>query len=158
MPNRPLTVLKKNNVKQQGFTLVEMLVTIAVMAIIVAIAAPSMSRQLADQRIRTTAATLDNALSTAKAESLIRKQKVKVSITGTTIQVVPLKADGSDDTANKIAEYKVNSQISPTTTITFNPYRQVTATCYNITDDNGSARQVQVDATVNISIKSAGSC
>ncbi|HAR76075.1 MAG TPA: pilus assembly protein, partial [Psychrobacter sp.] len=48
-----------------GFTLIELMVTIAVLAIIVSIAAPSISMQLANQRVKSTAATLANALSEA---------------------------------------------------------------------------------------------
>ena len=41
-----------------GFTLIELMVTIAVMAIIVSIAAPNVSSQLANQRVKSTTATL----------------------------------------------------------------------------------------------------
>ena len=61
-----------------GFTLIELMVTIAVLAIIVSIAAPNISTQLANQRVKSTAATLENALKEAKAESIIRRQDVSV--------------------------------------------------------------------------------
>ena len=63
-----------------GFTLIELMVTVAVLAIIVSIAAPNISTQLANQRVKSTTATLVNALKEARAESLIRRQEVEVSI------------------------------------------------------------------------------
>ena len=65
-----------------GFTLIELMVTIAVLAIIVSIAAPSISTQLANQRVKSTAATLENALKEAKAESVIRRQPLALSYKG----------------------------------------------------------------------------
>ncbi|WP_199507012.1 pilus assembly FimT family protein, partial [Psychrobacter sp. bablab_jr014] len=62
-----------------GFTLVELMVTIAVLAVIVSIAAPTISRQLADQRVKSTASTLLNVLREVRAESSINKMPVTVS-------------------------------------------------------------------------------
>ncbi|MEK6218626.1 MAG: prepilin-type N-terminal cleavage/methylation domain-containing protein [Psychrobacter sp.] len=62
-----------------GFTLVELMITIAVLAIIVSIAAPIISEQLANQRIKSTTATLMNVLKEAKAESNINNIPVTVS-------------------------------------------------------------------------------
>ena len=68
--NRPQKLRRSSS----GFTLIELMVTIAVLAIIVSIAAPSISTQLANQRVKSTASTLENALKEAKAESIIRRQ------------------------------------------------------------------------------------
>ena len=62
-----------------GFTLIELMVTIVVLAVIVGIAAPSISTQMANARIKSTAATLSNALSEAKSESVILRKSVMVS-------------------------------------------------------------------------------
>jgi len=61
-----------------GFTLIELMVTIAVLAIIAGIAAPSISTQLANQRVKSTTSTIANALKEAKVESILRRQNVKV--------------------------------------------------------------------------------
>lgn len=73
MLNSSLTVLQKNKDAESGFTLVELMVTIAVMAIIVSIAAPSMSKQLATQRNKTTAYELYNGLTQAKIDAAIER-------------------------------------------------------------------------------------
>ena len=56
----------KLHMTRSGFTLIELMVTIAVLAIIVSIAAPGISNQLANQRVKSTTATLVNALKEAK--------------------------------------------------------------------------------------------
>ena len=71
--NTPLPKLKNVSL---GFTLIELMVTIAVLAIIAGIAAPNISTQLANQRVKSTTATLVNALKEAKAESIIRRQNI----------------------------------------------------------------------------------
>ena len=59
-------VAQKLQMTSSGFTLIELMVTIAVLAIIVGIAAPSISTQLANQRVKSTTATLANALKEAQ--------------------------------------------------------------------------------------------
>ena len=76
-------VAQKLQMTSSGFTLIELMVTIAVLAIIVSIAAPSISTQLANQRVKSTTATLANALKEAKAESIIRRQNVTLSYNNT---------------------------------------------------------------------------
>ncbi len=71
-----------------GFTLIELMVTIAVLAIIVSIAAPNISTQLANQRVKATTATLVNALKEAKAESVIRRQNINVVYSSTAKTIV----------------------------------------------------------------------
>ena len=58
-------VARKLRMTSSGFTLIELMVTIAVLAIIVGIAAPSISTQLANQRVKSTTATIANALKEA---------------------------------------------------------------------------------------------
>lgn len=99
-----------------GFTLIELMVTIAVMAIIVSIAAPSISNQLANQRVKSTTATLSNALKEAKIESIIRRQPITVTFANN-------NSDGGTisltDTANIASHgYDAKSKIGATNTLT----------------------------------------
>ncbi|MGA4440017.1 pilus assembly FimT family protein [Psychrobacter pocilloporae] len=145
-----------------GFTLIELMVTIAVLAIIVSIAAPSMSNQLANQRVKSTAATLENALKEAKAESIIRRQKITLTYANTsTPKVITITAPGS----TIIASYSYNSKsvIKPdiATPTTFEPSKWVTtALTYTVCDNyNGAtSRQIEVDKVANITIKVGGTC
>ncbi|WP_227692032.1 Tfp pilus assembly protein FimT/FimU [Psychrobacter immobilis] len=145
-----------------GFTLIELMVTIAVLAIIVGIAAPSISTQLANQRVKSTAATLANALKEARVESVIRRQNITLSYNNTsTPKVITITAPSS--TAIGSYSYNSSSTIKPATATTtvFEPSKRVTtARTYTICDSNEAAspQQIEVNALANISIKSGGSC
>ena len=78
MPNSINSSSRYHSDSNSGFTLIELMVTIVVLGVIVSIAAPSISTQLANQRVKSTTATLINALREAKAESVIRRQPVNV--------------------------------------------------------------------------------
>lgn len=146
-----------------GFTLIELMVTIAVLAIIVSIAAPSISNQLANQRVKSTTATLSNALKEARVESLIRRQNITLTV------------DDSADEKNIIITntstiasygYDAKSTISAvdsaatTTTIEFKPSKTANERTFTICDSNTnvSSRQIVVNALGNITIQSGESC
>lgn len=151
---------------ETGFTLIELMVTIAVLAIIVGIAAPSISTQLANQRVKSTTATLINALKEAKAESLIRRQNVRVVYN----QANPSRAITILDANNvSLSTYTINSQstidVTPISvaTVTFQPNKtiDIEGIVYSICDNassNETARQVRVSKIANISTMATGSC
>ena len=162
--NRP----QKLSISSSGFTLIELMVTIAVLAIIVSIAAPSISMQLANQRVKSTASVIENALKEAKAESIIRRQNVMVTYSSTLNTIV---LTGRNSTV--IATYNVNSQstvsrvITPATVtqVVFQPNKLIsgasTEVVYAICDSgssNETPRQVRINSIANISITNAGSC
>lgn len=62
----------------RGFTLVELMVTIAVVAILAMIAAPSMSNILAKQRLDTTARDLAYTFSKARGQAALLQSEVTV--------------------------------------------------------------------------------
>ena len=75
------TATKTNTSKdRQGFTLVELIVTVLVLAIIVAIAVPFIQTQLAHMEAKRIKGQLENSLTLAKAESYIRRQNVIVCL------------------------------------------------------------------------------
>jgi len=151
----------KLRMTETGFTLIELMVTIAVLAIIVGIAVPNISTQLADQRVKSTAATLANALKEAKSESIIRRQNITLSYDDSSkpkiIKIV--KADTST-----IASYSYDSKSvikSSKTSIVFEPSKRVDAIAiYTICDTNTSIvpKQVNVSKLANIDIRTGGSC
>ena len=65
---------------KQGFTLVELIVTTAVLAVIVAIATPIIRTQLARMEAKRIKIQLASSLASAKAESYIRRQDVIVCL------------------------------------------------------------------------------
>ena len=62
--------------RQRGFTLVELVVTLAVLALILAVAAPTVGSWLGNARIRNVADTLQNGLQIARAEAVRRNQNM----------------------------------------------------------------------------------
>ena len=157
-----------NNNHSAGFTLIELMVTIAVLAIIVSIAAPNISTQLANQRVKATAVTLENALKEAKAESVIRRQNVTVAY-DSTANTITLTGNNSA----VISTYSINNSssvsqsITPTsvTAVVFEPNKMInganTKVTYSICDSGSTKetkRQVVINKIANISLKNAGSC
>ena len=146
-------VAQRLQVSSSGFTLIELMVTIAVLAIIVSIAAPNISTQLANQRVKSTTATLANALKEAKAESIIRRQDLTFTYNN----------NGTNAGSINIGDifsyrYSAKSNITDSESknpITFEPNKRVESTIYTICDENAAAtpRQVSVSKIANISIR-----
>ena len=147
-----------------GFTLIELMVTIAVLAIIVSIAAPSISTQLANQRVKSTATTITSTLKDAKVESIIRRQDIRVIYSNTAKTIVLQNTSGT-----VLATYNVNptSTVSITpntvTTVTFQPNKVTsngTKVTYTICDSNTAAtpRQIEVSTIASVSNKPGGTC
>jgi type IV fimbrial biogenesis protein FimT len=68
--------------KKNGFTLMELMITIAVIAILVAIAAPSMSGLLERRKVHGAGEKLFADLTFAKTEAIKRNNTIRVSFTG----------------------------------------------------------------------------
>ncbi len=64
----------------RGFTLPELIITIAVLAIIITIAAPAILKQLARMEAKRIKSQLESTLDIAKAESYIRRQNLLVCL------------------------------------------------------------------------------
>lgn len=152
---------QKLRLTSAGFTLIELMVTIAVLAIVVSIAAPSISTQLANQRVKSTTASLKNALREAKIESIIRRQSLTLTYNNnSTNEGVINIAQGADIIASY--NYSANSTIKPVlpTAITFEPSKRANAVTYTICDSNLAAApsQIGVSKLGNISSKLGGTC
>lgn len=151
----------KRQTTSSGFTLIELMVTIAVLAIIVSIAAPNISTQLANQRVKSTAATLANALKEAKVESVIRRQNVTVVYNDANASK-SITLRGSNTTPITSYSYNISSKlVSDPATITFEPSKRVTAAItYTICDTNSAAspRQIVVNNVASISNTIGGTC
>ena len=145
-----------------GFTLIELMVTIAVLAIIVSIAAPNISTQLANQRVKSTAATLTNALKEAKAESIIRRQDIELSIDNSN-HALTIEIENLDE--DELASYSYSAQNTIETdeeidAVMFKPDKRADAVTYTICDSKNasSSMQVIVTAIASISVVTGGTC
>ncbi len=95
-----------------GFTLIEMIVTVTIFAILVAVTVPMMRVWIANTRVRAVADSLQNGIRLAQTEALRRSRQVVFALTNTAtpsagftattqgtywaVQTVPLMTDGSD--------------------------------------------------------------
>lgn len=73
------TKARNASFKCNAFTLVELLVAIAIIAILAAIAVPSFSNLVADQRVKTTSADLYSTVVRARSEALKRNSSVTIT-------------------------------------------------------------------------------
>lgn len=78
--------------RDAGFTLVEMMVTITILAILMALAMPSMSTWVKNGQVRAAGDALQNGLRLAQAESLRRSRQVVFSLTDSPSPVASLTA------------------------------------------------------------------
>ena len=72
------TPYPRTSERQRGFTLVELMTVISIVAILAAVAAPSFRQLIATQRIRSAASALVESLWFARAEALKRNGNVDV--------------------------------------------------------------------------------
>lgn len=150
-----------------GFTLIELIVTVAILAIIVGFAAPNITIQLANQRVKSATATLANALKEAKSESIIRRQPLTVSYNNTNPRTIKIENIVNSAIESTIGTYTFNDNItiqsvpdSPATVI-FEPGKHVSAAItYTICDSSGKVgpRQITVNSIANITTKMGGTC
>jgi type IV fimbrial biogenesis protein FimT len=71
--------------RRRGFTMTELMVTVAVVAVLSTIAAPSMRQMVATQRVRSAASALTESLWMARSEALKRNDNVTFRLVNGTL-------------------------------------------------------------------------
>lgn len=116
-----------------GFTLVELMITVAVFAIVAAIAAPAMQAMVAASRLNGATSELVTALQLARSEAIRRNARVTVcaSADGTTCsgsgdwnRWIVTGRDNTTGTIDAIRDRSANAELrlsGPGAGITFNP-------------------------------------
>lgn len=164
----------RDQYREQGFTLIELVITIAIMAIIAAMAAPSMQRQIQQAKTNDAANIIEAALKDAKSQALITQKNIKVVLTDTsTNKNLKLFYVGDDTTKTvPLATYTLDKNISiitdasNLTAVSFTPYKNAypgdTGTRPDNTDTDSSTNfsvcygagsdkyTIMVDASSNI--------
>jgi type IV fimbrial biogenesis protein FimT len=125
--------------KSSGFTLLELMITVAIIVIITAIALPSFRSMIKNAQTRNAAEAITNGLQKARAEAVARNANVEfvlgaasswqVKLPGSTVIESRVSGEGSADTA----------ATAVATTATFNSFGGVVANA------DGSAILAQVD-------------
>lgn len=160
--------------RDQGFTLIELVITIAIIAIIAAMAAPSMQKQIQQAKTNDAANIIEAALKDAKSQALITQKNIKVVLTDTsTNKNLKLFYVGDDTTKTvPLATYTLDKNISiitdasNLTAVSFTPYKNAypgdTGTRPDNTDTDSSTNfsvcygagsdkyTIMVDASSNI--------
>ncbi|TAK65675.1 MAG: prepilin-type N-terminal cleavage/methylation domain-containing protein [Betaproteobacteria bacterium] len=71
--------LRRPRIDQEGFTLIEILIVIAIVGILASIAAPSFNELIKSQRIKSMATDLNSSLTLARSEAIKRNKNVTMS-------------------------------------------------------------------------------
>ena len=117
----------KRHLKNQsaGFTLVELMVTVAVIAILMNIALPSFNNMMRSARIRAAAEAVNNGLQKARGEAIAQNTNIEFVLGTDTSWTVKFPGAGGATIQSRPASEgsaDVTRTISPagTTTVTFN--------------------------------------
>ena len=82
--------------KRSGFTLIELIVTIAVMAIIAMMAAPSFREKIAEKRLKKNALQLVEVLNESRSNAVIQRENIEIEL------IASSTAKVTDNTDHKI--------------------------------------------------------
>ncbi len=129
----------------RGFTLIELMVIMAIMAILVTVAAPSMSDSIARRRVEGAANELQADMQYAKTQS---------ASANTNVQIITTTSGYTIGTATTPSLYKTialesNTTLTSGVTINFEPYRSLPNAAATVTVSNSSTvaqLSVKVDA------------
>lgn len=141
--------------KPGGFTLIELMVAVAVMGIMLMLAVPAMGTWLGNAAIRTNAEAISNAVQFARTEAIRRNASVRITIdaAGTSWNIT-MVSDGTvvqersaDANASKVA---VTFEPAASRTITFSGLGSIT--------DAAPITAVKVDSTTISAAQSREMC
>ncbi|PKO25695.1 MAG: type II secretion system protein GspH [Betaproteobacteria bacterium HGW-Betaproteobacteria-8] len=85
---------------QHGFSLIEMVIATAILAILAAIAVPSFAQMIQNSRIRTAAESIQNGLQVARAEAVKRNTMVKFQLNADSSWIACVIANAGDNCVN----------------------------------------------------------
>ena len=124
---------------QRGFTLIELMVTVSLLAILITLAVPAFTSWIRNAQIRSAAEALQGGMRTAQAEALRRNRQVVMAFTNATpASGVTAVDDGKNWTLNTVAqfgetaEYISGGSVADTNSaVTVSTANGVTAICFN---------------------------
>ncbi len=148
-----------------GFTLVELIVTLAVLAILATLAAPSYNSFIRNQRVKTAAFDLMGSINYARSEAIKRNGDVSINASGDWAEGWTIQFGGSTlRTQDKLSNIVITA--SPNvSTITYQRAGRLAGTAnlsFTICDADGSTvvtkRIVRVDLSGRPNLIQSGTC
>ncbi|WP_067519329.1 GspH/FimT family pseudopilin [Endozoicomonas ascidiicola] len=131
---------------QKGFTLVELLITMVVLGVLMAIAFPSMQSSIASNRVRSQGQDIVNILNFARSEAISRGADVTVSPQNTWKGGVQVRV--ADNTIRQLPAFDGDTKISNGNDIVFTQRGQLATSAVNLTINHD-------DTTIKSTIKIA---
>lgn len=135
---------------QRGVTLIELMVTIAIAAILITLAAPSFKIMLANAQIRTAAQALHDGLQLAHVEAIRRNERVIFTKNTQSAWTVSAENGGATLQTRPYTEGSIAATVSVipngATKVTFNGFGRVVAN----TDASSSISQLDIDVPTTL--------
>lgn len=139
--------------KHSGFSAVELMIGIAILAILMGLAAPSFNIWLQNSQIRNAAESIQNGLQRARAEAVARNTNIQLVLGAGSSWVVRV-AGGAEIESRPGSEGSKNAILAVTpagaTTVTFNSFGGLAANA----DGSATLTQVEVDSSVLAAVDS----
>lgn len=134
----------------RGVTLIELTITIAIAAILIALAVPSFKVMLVNAQIRTAAQALNDGLQLARVEAIRRNERVIFTKGTQSAWIVSIENDASIVQARPYTEGSnaatVNVTPNGATQVTFNALGRVVTN----TDASSSISQLDIDVPITV--------
>lgn len=130
---------------EAGFSLVELMISVVILAIAMALAMPSFSQWIQNTHIRNAAESLLNGVQRARAEAVSRNVTVTFTVSGDNFWTV------TDTALNQVIESRPRSEIPASVIITVSPAPVPPATApTTLTFNNLGIRIPNTDASIPI--------
>lgn len=140
-----------NRADQTGFTMVELMIGIVILAILAAVAVPSFQTWLLNSQVRNAAESISNGLQRARAEAVGRNTDVEFVLSADSSWVVrvaggaDIETRSSSEGSKSVTVSAVDAGSTPATTVTYNGFGGIKATN---ADASTPFTQVDVDSAI----------